>query len=102
MTDHEAELEKVCQGLEATRWSAGVSVPVNPDGPEAARLLREMAAAGSPLASGVLTVFADDPDEGDSEEVEVTFTRRQIKAWCALVGVDPVTGRALTKGKPHD
>lgn len=68
--------------------------PVSPAeqvGPDIAAL-RE---AVSPLLSGVLTAFPYDLDEGDLEEVEVTFTRRQIKAACRLFGVDPVVGSAF-------
>jgi hypothetical protein len=54
MTDHEAELEKLCRKLEASTRYEHQDGPTltshrNPDGPEAARLLREMAAENASL-----------------------------------------------------
>lgn len=83
--DHEAELEKLCERLEArnpveflNRVHSGDAI--NPDGPEAARLLREMAAEIASLQQAVARAEANESIWSDIAEQRT----------------------ALTKGKPHD
>lgn len=105
MTDHEAELEKLCERLEATRWSAGVSVPVNPDGPEAARLLREMAAENERLRGTLdaIASFSDTPGKVFAERFpDLAAKVREHLAPFSSKTLCQFARQALTKGKPHD
>jgi hypothetical protein len=79
--DHEAELEKLCAGLEAHMGQANMQ-DVLRDANEAARLLREMAAENERLKA---IIRAQD--------------KWVPKPFCAS---SITSGSTLTKGKPHD
>jgi hypothetical protein len=102
MTDHEAELEKVCQRLEAESVARHtrlfeVGQPIHPDGPEAARLLREMAAENERLRGALadLASWFTSPMIGDRVWI---IPAGELGADAAVESAR----QALTKGKPHD
>lgn len=74
------------------RLDARIAASAQPDTGDVAALREAL----EPIA-GCLTAFPFDAEEGDAEEIDVTMTRGQIKHLCALAGLDPVTGAALSK-----
>lgn len=96
--DHEAELEKLCDRLEAHMGQANMQ-DVLRDANEAARLLREMAAENERLR-GALEPFALLAVD-EANDVGGINMSDPVSKWLTIAQL--VEARlALTKGKPHD